>query len=154
MHFLILTRNQAREGRAVVANGHGEGEEFLEGVDFRGGADEDFAGPDFDAWGKRIESLAHDAGGSFNEHAGPLDCILAQFAQHPGEADASPLLVVIVFAGSQPFEVLDELGTIGETAGTDDGCDAGLEELLGSTAADGEQGGEGIGADEGGGRGA
>jgi hypothetical protein len=125
----------------VIADGHGEGEEFFEG--FLGGGElyGNAAGGESDAGREIGKNLIHDRSGGFDGNAGLPG--RAEFFEGPGEPLAALAFLRSDLAGGELLQVSDQPAAVGEAAGADLERDAGGEDLLGAAAADAEEALEG-----------
>jgi hypothetical protein len=71
--------NLAFKTLEVIADSHGQGEEFFEGMLGRGELDDDPAGFETDARRQICELLVEGLGGGFDQKAGPLTPLLFEF---------------------------------------------------------------------------
>ena len=138
----------ALEALEVVANGHGQGQQFLECLLRLVEGQADPAGLQVDTRRKVHELLRQDLKRGLDEKLRPFEAILLQLRQDFGDvAPALPFVVAVVALGDAA-QMGDEGIPVGQAVGADTLGDAGSEDLLGAAAADAEQKFEGGAVDE------
>ena len=123
----------------VVADGHGECEQFFERLLGLLKSDGDAAWLKGHTRGEILELLRQDLNRGLDQKLGPFEAILLQLSQDFGDVAAALPLVVAVVALGEAAQMGDEGIPIGEAVGTDTLGNAGSEDLLGAAAADAEE---------------
>jgi hypothetical protein len=136
----------------VVADGHGEGEEFLEGLagfpEFHGNVTRG----EGDAGRQVGELLGQNPVRSFDEELRVFEAFAAEPVENRSHAAAAAAFELFVFTRSESPQVADENLAIRQTVRAHVVRDAGGEELLGAAAADAEDRFDGGAVDEGAGK--
>jgi hypothetical protein len=136
------------ETSEVVTDGHGQGEEFFEGLLGMGELDDDAAGFEADARRQIFELLVEELGGRFDQQAGALPALLFQLGQLGGDLLAAALFVVMGIAVSKEAKVGDEGVPVCEAVGAEAAGYAGSQDLLGAAATYAEERFDGGAVDE------
>jgi hypothetical protein len=123
----------------VVADGHGEGEQFFEGLLGVVEGNGDAAGFEADAGGEVLQFLREDLNRGLDQKLGPFQLILMQLGEDAGDLAAALELIKAVLAFGQAAQAGDQLIAIGQPARSNAIGDAGGHDLLGAAAADAEE---------------
>jgi len=133
----LLPPDRALKSLPVIADGHGEGEEFFEGLLGGGKVHGDLAGGEVDAGREVGEGLIHDGNRGGDGDAGLPGG--AEIVESLGQPSSSPPLVGSGVAGGEPAQVFHKPFAVGHPARADLPSHARGEELLGAAAADAKQ---------------
>lgn len=125
----------ALEAREVVADRHGEGQQFFEGLPGMLEFDRDPAGLEAHAGGQVGELLADHPDRGFHQELRLLEPFDSQPVKHLRDLALAPHLVVALLAFGQAAQVGDQTVAVGEPAAADVVGDTRRHDLLGAAAA-------------------
>ena len=137
----------------VVADGHGQSQQFFEGLARRGETDGDLPGFEADAVGEAGELLGEDADGRLDQQLGTLETLPAEVRDIVGDFAAACEFVLRVFARGQTAQVREQGCAAGEGVRADMVRHGGSHDLLRAAAADAQQNSERGTVDKGAGQG-
>ena len=123
----------------IVADGHGEGEQFFERVLWLLKGDGDATWLDSHPCREILELLGQDLKRSLDEEAGPFPTILLPLGQNIRKAATATVLIVSFIAFRQALQVGDEGIAIGEAARADPFGNTGSQDLLRAPSAHAKQ---------------
>ena len=129
----------ALEPIEVVADGHGESEQFFERLLWLLKGDGDAAWLKGHTRGEILELLRQDLNRGLDQKLRPCEAILLQLSQNFGDVTAAAPFIVAVVALGEAAQMGDEGIPVGEAVGTDTLGNTGSEDLLGAAAADAEE---------------
>ena len=135
---LALT-HQAFKPVEVVADGHGQGEQFLKSFVWVGKFEADAAGLEADAGREAVQRLIDYGGGGLDQQLRLFEPLLAQLCDESGDFAAAFNLMESFFAFSHALEAFDERIAVGEAAAADAVSYTGRHDLLGASPSDAEE---------------
>jgi hypothetical protein len=136
---LAMARDAAFEEVEVVADGHGEGEQFFEPllglIEFH----DDAARFQLHAGRKGFKLLIHNGGGCFDEQLRLRNTFLPQRSDQRSHFPSALDLLEALVAFGDALEARNQSVAVGEAAGPDAVDYAGREDLLGAPTADAKE---------------
>ena len=132
----------------VVADGHGESQQFFECLPWVLKGYGNAAGLQIDTRRKVHELQGQDLKRGLDEKLRPLESILLQLSEDFGDMVSPFSFIIAVVALGDAAQTGDEGIPVGQAVGADPLSDAGSEDLLGAAAADAEEEFEGRTVDE------
>jgi hypothetical protein len=129
----------ALEALEVVADGHGESQQFFERLLWLVKGYGDAARLKAHPRGEARELLRQDLKRGLDEKLGPFEAVLLQPGQDFSDVAPAPPFIVAVVALGEAAQTGDEGIPIGQAIGSHPLGNAGSEDLLGAAAADAEE---------------
>jgi hypothetical protein len=136
---LATLSHRAFEPVEIVADGHGQGEQFFEPLPWLVKLDRNTAGFEVDPRRQVLKLLIDDRRWGLDDQLRAFDAFPAQFADDARHLAAAADFIEGLFAGGDLLEVGDEGLAISESIGADAVHYAGSHDLLSASPADAEQ---------------
>lgn len=123
----------------IIGNGHGHGQQLLEGLGWFLEIYRDSSRLEANAGGKVFEILAGNRAGRFHQQLRPRQPLILQLNQNAGQSPAPPLFIVAVIADGDLSQARNEGISISQAIAAHVVGHARREDLLGAAAADPQQ---------------
>jgi hypothetical protein len=132
----------------VVADGHCQGQEFLQRLPRFVEVDRNATRLDLNALRECLDFLVHDPHRGFDQNLGAFEAVAAESVEKFGDFPAADALIVDLVAGGQAAQMVNKDIAVDQAARADMVGDAGGHDLLRPPSTDAEEGFDGCAIDE------